>query len=64
MNPNLAVARALVGNAAVEVPDRRRQLNQLTADVRYDYDQAGRRQGAHGTIIAAIAQVAVQLYGT
>jgi hypothetical protein len=39
MNPNLAVARALVGNTAVAVPDRRRQLNQLTADVRYDYDQ-------------------------
>lgn len=39
MNPKLAVARALVGNTAVAVPDRRRQLNQLTADVRYDYDQ-------------------------
>jgi hypothetical protein len=39
MNPKLAVARALVGNAAVAVPVRRRQLSQLTADVRYDYDQ-------------------------
>lgn len=39
MNPKLAVARSLVGNTAVAVPDRRRQLNQLTADVRYDYDQ-------------------------
>jgi hypothetical protein len=39
MNPKLAVARSLVRNTAVAVPDRRRQLNQLTAAVRYDYDQ-------------------------
>ena len=35
MNP----ARSLVRNTAVAAPDRRRQLNQLTADVRRDYDQ-------------------------
>ena len=39
MNPKLAVARSLVRNTAVAAPDRRRQLNQLTADVRRDYDQ-------------------------
>ena len=39
MNPKLAVARALVRNTAVAVPERRRQLNQLTADIRYEYDQ-------------------------
>jgi hypothetical protein len=39
MNPKLALARSLVGNAAVAVPERRRQLKQITADVRYDYDQ-------------------------
>lgn len=39
MNAKLAVARALVGNTAVAVADRRNQLNRLTADVRYDYDQ-------------------------
>jgi hypothetical protein len=39
MNSKLAVARALVRNTAVAIPDRRRQLNQLTADVRYEYDQ-------------------------
>jgi hypothetical protein len=33
------LARSLVGNAAVAVPERRRQLKQITADVRYDYDQ-------------------------
>ena len=37
MNPKLAVARALVN--AVAVPERRRQLKQLTADIRYEYDQ-------------------------
>lgn len=39
MNPKLAMARSLVRNTAVAVPDRRRQLNQLTADVRHDYDE-------------------------
>ncbi len=39
MNAKLAVARSLVRNTAVAAPDRRRQLNQLTADVRRDYDQ-------------------------
>ena len=39
MNPKLAAARALVRNTSVPVSERRRQLNQLTADVRYDYDQ-------------------------
>lgn len=39
MNPKLAVARSLVRNTAMAVPDRRRQLNELTADVRRDYDQ-------------------------
>ena len=39
MNPKLAVARSLVRNTAMAVPDRRRQLNQLTADVRHDYDE-------------------------
>jgi hypothetical protein len=39
MNPKLALARSLVGNTAVAVPERRRQLKQITADVRYDYDQ-------------------------
>ncbi len=39
MNPKLAVARALVRNTAVAVPERQRQLNQLTADIRYEYDQ-------------------------
>jgi hypothetical protein len=39
MNPKLAMARSLVRNTTVTVPDRRRQLNQLTADVRHDYDQ-------------------------
>ena len=39
MNPKLEVARALVRDTAVAVPDRRRQLNQLTADIRYQYDQ-------------------------
>ena len=39
MNPKLAVARALVRNIAMAVPDRRRQLTQLTADVRRDYDE-------------------------
>ena len=38
MNPKLAVARALVRDTAVAVPERRRQLNQLTADIRYEYD--------------------------
>ncbi len=39
MNPKLAVARSLVRNTAVAVPDRRRQLNELTADIRHDYDR-------------------------
>jgi len=39
MNPKLALARSLVRNTAMAVPDRRRQLNQLTADVRHDYDE-------------------------
>ena len=39
MNPKLAVARALVRNPAVPIAERRRQLNQLTADMRYEYDQ-------------------------
>ena len=39
MNPKLAAARALVRNTAVAVPERRRQLNQLTADIRNEYDQ-------------------------
>ena len=39
MNPKLAVARALVRNPAVPIAERRRQLNQLTADIRYEYDQ-------------------------
>ena len=39
MNPKLALARSIVRNTAVAVPERRRQLKQITADVRYDYDQ-------------------------
>ncbi len=39
MNPKLATARSLVRNTAVAASDRRRQLNELTADVRQDYDQ-------------------------
>jgi hypothetical protein len=39
MNPKLALARSLVRNTAVAVPERRRQLKQITADVRSDYDQ-------------------------
>ena len=39
MNPKVALARSLVRNTVVAVPDRRRQLNQLTAAVRRDYDE-------------------------
>ncbi|MFM9848887.1 MAG: hypothetical protein ACKVP3_17185 [Hyphomicrobiaceae bacterium] len=39
MNRKLAAARALVRNSALPLPERRRQLNQLTVDVRHDYDQ-------------------------
>ncbi len=39
MNRKLAAARALVRNSALPLPERRRQLNQLTVDVRHGYDQ-------------------------
>ena len=39
MNRKLAAARALVRNRALPVPERRRDLNQLTVEVRRDYDR-------------------------
>jgi hypothetical protein len=39
MNTKMALARALVRNSDFPVPERRRQLNQLTADVRRAYAQ-------------------------
>lgn len=39
MNQKLAAARALVRNSALPLPERRRHLNQLTVDVRHDYDR-------------------------
>ena len=39
MNRKLAAARAVVRNGALPLPERRRHLNQLTVDVRHDYDR-------------------------
>lgn len=39
MNTRIALARALAGNTNLPVAERRRQLTQITADVRRDYDQ-------------------------
>ena len=58
MSPKLAVARALVRNPAVAVPERRRQLSHLTADVRYEYDQQISQIRAE---IAAIGMSAVRV---
>lgn len=39
MNKKIALARALVRNTDLSVPERRRQLSQLTARIRQEYDQ-------------------------
>ena len=39
MATRIALARALVRNTNLSVMERRRQLTQITADVRRDYDQ-------------------------
>lgn len=39
MNTKIALARALARDANLSVAERRRQLTQMTADVRRDYDQ-------------------------
>jgi hypothetical protein len=38
MNAKMTLARALARNTDLAAPEKRRQLNQLTADVRRDYD--------------------------
>jgi Asp/Glu/hydantoin racemase len=39
MNTKIALARTLIRNTDLPVAARRQQLNQLTADVRREYDQ-------------------------